>query len=104
MPSFALIPSSATAVGRYVPAAEVTPVSDICWTAPLMTRLPSWAWIAAAGATTSRRRARWWRSIATMSGSVALRVVRNSGAVMTVSDQYEMDVLAAAARTAAASG
>ena len=69
-------------------------MSDICWTAPLITRLPSWAWIAAAGATTSRRRARWWRSIATMSGSVALRVVRNSGTVMTNSNQYGMDVLA----------
>ncbi len=52
-------------------------------------QVASWAWIAAAGATTSRRRARWWRSIATMSGSVALRVVRNAGAVMTVSNRYE---------------
>jgi hypothetical protein len=39
-----------------------------------MTRFPSWAWIAAAGATTSRRRARWVRKISTMSGRVAWRV------------------------------
>ena len=39
-----------------------------------------------------------------MSGSVALRVVRNSGAVMTNSNQDEVGVLAAAAWTASASG
>src|SRR5215472_2864584 len=55
----------------------------ICCTVPLITRLPSWAWMAAAGATTSRRRARWVRRMATMSVRVALRVVRIAGLVMT---------------------
>ena len=74
MPSLSAIPSSATAVGRYVPAAEVTPSAASWETVLSMTRLPSWAWIAAAGATTSRRRARWPRKMATMSARVASRV------------------------------
>src|SRR5262245_13259980 len=49
-----------------------------------MTRFPSWAWIAAAGATTSRRRARWVFRTVTMSGRVALRVPGITGEVSTL--------------------